>query len=154
MPRHLFAKWKNNIFGIKPYLFSLIEFGRIFSLQFLFIFYCLTQNSIINFLAQPCLPNLPPPYIMLLSTRTTSSFPQMLFSQLRIPFHLPLSISNSRVRLFKVFSVPSLFLPHSQRRSPLLSTPVICWISLMTSHTYYVGCLAMWLHVSLKLEAC
>lgn len=84
--------------------FSLFNFYS-FSIAWLKILSLRIQ--IINFLAQPCLPNLPPPYIMLLATRTTSSFPQMLFSQLRIPFHLPLSMSNSRVRLFKVFSVPA-----------------------------------------------
>lgn len=111
-PRHLIMMWeKNNIFGIKPYLFSLNEFGRIFSLQLLLlIFHCLGSKSYCLVFRESVLWPEPVFQIfyltVLLPTWSISSFPNTLCSQRGISFHLFLLIWSSRASFLKAFLVP------------------------------------------------
>ena len=124
-------KW--SVFGIKPYLFSLIEFRGIFVL--LVIYFLLSRLKIlllsiqiINSLSHACLPNLLS-YIMLLSSWNISSFPTMLFSQVGISFHPPPFNIKFTGIFFKAFSL-------SCSLSVQISSPLNSYHTLNLCHDF------------------
>lgn len=105
----LFTKWENKVFGMKPYLFSLIEF-EVFSFNYYSFSLAQTQNSITQYSDnQFCSLNLSSKsQVLPLPTWSTLSFPSMLFPHLEYPF-IDLSSCKLKGQLLQSFLIPASF---------------------------------------------